>query len=130
MYAPVFPVPINIPQRGRVAVIGDDQDAVLRLLQSNADGPPDRNPAPGDFLWNELWTAGPDQALDVDRGWAPAFSVKQVDGGDWPCDVPISGGVPRAGVLRSPVAGIPDTSLARHRPRALGPRGTALVGPR
>jgi len=127
VYAPVFQGPINIPQRGRMAVIGDDQDAVLRLLQGNADGPSDRNPAPGDFLWNELRTADPDQALAVDRGLAPAFSVKQVDGGDWPCDVPISGGVPRAGVLRWPASRI---SLARRRPRALGPRGTALVGPR
>lgn len=52
----VYVEPREIPGRGRYAVVGDPRGAPLALLRSASGDPPDREPANGEWLWNELWT--------------------------------------------------------------------------
>ncbi|MCF7983673.1 MAG: VOC family protein [Thiohalocapsa sp.] len=110
--APVFQSPVFLAQRGRMAVIGDPEEAVLTLLQSNTGDPPDREAGAGDFLWNELWSTDPASAVDFYTGLVPAFDVKLLEGDAGPYRILKSGGLPRAGVLASPVPQMPATWMA------------------
>lgn len=110
--APVFQEPLEVPQRGRMAVIADNQGAVLTLLQSIAGDPSDREVSVGDFLWNEHWSADPERAADFYTGLIPAFSVTVPDGDAKPYRILKSAGLPRAGILASPVPQMPSTWMA------------------
>jgi predicted enzyme related to lactoylglutathione lyase len=110
--APVFQEPLEVPQRGRMAVIADDQGAVLTLLQGNTGDPPDREAGAGDFLWNEHWSADPQRATDFYTGLVPAYSVTMAGDDAQPYRILKSAGLPRAGVLATPVAQKPSTWMA------------------
>jgi hypothetical protein len=53
----VFTPPTSLGDRGHIAVVADQQGAVLALLQTRAGDPPDhaQTPSQGEFLWDELW---------------------------------------------------------------------------
>lgn len=56
--------PRNVPDRGRVAVVGDPQGAILALITTSAgDPPPDRVPQTNQWMWIELWTTSTDRAF-------------------------------------------------------------------
>lgn len=48
--------PLDMPQRGRGALVSDVQGAQIVLLRSKGGDPLDTTPKVGDWLWNELWT--------------------------------------------------------------------------
>ena len=53
----VFTPPTSLGDRGHIAVVADQQGAVLALLQTRDGDPPDvtKTPSQGEFLWDELW---------------------------------------------------------------------------
>lgn len=56
--------PTDLPDRGRYAVIEDQQGAFLVLLRSASGDPPDGGALEaGDWLWTELWTTDASAAL-------------------------------------------------------------------
>ena len=128
----VFQAPLDIPQRGTVAVIADPQGAVLTLFESRDGDPADRVPETGDWLWNEIWSSDPDATLAFYRSLVPAYEIADADdarGGKY--RYLTANGVPRVGVLPNPVAGIADTWMAYVRvpnPAAAAAAAEALGG--
>jgi len=127
----VFQPPLDVPRRGRLAVIGDDQGAVLTVLTSHSGDPVDRAPEVGGWLWNELWTTDLEQALAFYTGLVPAYAVTRVGKGEAGYTLLEAGGKPRAGVLPSPVEAMPDTWLPYVRvtdPDAVARQAEVLGG--
>lgn len=54
--------PLDMPQRGRGALVSDAQGAQIVLLHSKSGDPLDATPKIGDWLWNELWTSNPKES--------------------------------------------------------------------
>ncbi|MFO8152946.1 VOC family protein [Thioalkalivibrio sp.] len=110
----VFQRPLDIPQRGTVAVVADPLGAVLTLLEPRDGDPVDRVAAPGDWLWNEIWSSDPEATLAFYQSLVPAYTVEAV-GDDGAYRYLSSGGVPRVGVVQKPVDRIADTWMAYVR---------------
>jgi predicted enzyme related to lactoylglutathione lyase len=124
----VFQAPIDIPQRGSMAVIGDPEGAVVTLLEPRAGDPADRPAGPGDWLWNEIWTSDPDATLAFYRSLVPAFTVGRADDAAEGYPYLSAGGVPRVGVLPKPVAEIADTWVSYIK--VMDPAATAAAAER
>lgn len=132
----VFQAPVDIPQRGRVAVVGDPQGAVLTLLQARTGDPPDRRPDDGDWLWNEIWSSDADATLAFYQQLVPAYAPGAATPGGY--RYLSAEGKPRVGVRPKPVDGIKDTWMAYVRvadPKAIAAAaeplgGEVLVAPR
>jgi predicted enzyme related to lactoylglutathione lyase len=56
--------PVDMPLRGRGVLVRDSLGAHLVLLHAQDGDPDDREPALGDWLWNEIWTNAPDKTID------------------------------------------------------------------
>lgn len=52
----VLTPPTDFADRGRLALVEDDQGAAIALLETRDGDPPDQPPVVGGFLWDELWT--------------------------------------------------------------------------
>jgi predicted enzyme related to lactoylglutathione lyase len=116
---------------GRTARIADPQGAELCLLKNKTGDPPDApQTPPGRFLWNELHTSDPTQALAFYEK-VLGFSHRSVDMG--PGDtyhILSKGGVERGGVTSHLPSGVPphwlpyvavdDTDATIARARKLG----------
>ncbi|MCG6942358.1 MAG: VOC family protein [Thiohalocapsa sp.] len=122
----VFQAPVEIPERGRVAVVGDPQGAVLTLLQSRDGDPPDRPIPNGGWLWNELWSSDPRLAIAFYRRLLPAYQEASAKRDAY--TYLESQGQPRVGVLPNPVSGIKDTWMAYVR--VADPAATAAAAER
>jgi hypothetical protein len=122
----VFQAPLDIPQRGHVAVIGDPQGAVVTLLEGRTADPPDRPPSIGTWLWNEVWSADPDAALAFYRQLVPAFETGTAASGGY--QYLVADGQPRVGVRPKPVADMKETWMAYLR--VADPRATAAAAER
>lgn len=90
--------PQELRDRGRTTFVSDPQGAAVAFLQASGGDPPDREPAPGDFGWVELWT--PDMAGSL----AFYVSLGYTAGGlqisaDEPYRVLKVAGEPQAGVV-------------------------------
>ena len=110
----VFQPPVDIPQRGRVAVVGDPQGALLTLLQSRSGDPPDRSVGDGGWLWNEIWSSDPEATLAFYQDLVPDYTA--ASGADKPAYTYLKAqGEPRVGVLPNPVPDIKDTWVAYVR---------------
>jgi len=48
--------PVEIPGRGTLAVVSDPRGALIGYVKAIGGDPPDRHPAIGEFMWDELWT--------------------------------------------------------------------------
>lgn len=46
----------DYPDRGRIAVVGDAQGAVMALIRAEGGDPPDEEVRTNDWAWMELWT--------------------------------------------------------------------------
>jgi predicted enzyme related to lactoylglutathione lyase len=124
----VFQPPVNIPQRGRVAVIGDPQGGVLTLLESADGDPADRTPQDGDWLWNEIWSSDPEATLSFYQRLVPEFSPATAGDGDGAYRYLSSADKPRVGVLPKPVDGMPHTWVGYVR--VADPAATAAAAER
>ncbi|MGH8549037.1 MAG: VOC family protein [Methylococcales bacterium] len=56
--------PQTIPERGRLAIVSDPQDAQLVLLHAESGDPPDRPLAMNEWLWDELWIREKSAAIE------------------------------------------------------------------
>ena len=104
----VFTPPTSLGDRGHIAVVADQQGAVLALLQTRAGDPPDNvhTPSPGEFLWDELWAE--DVAGSVQfYGQLAQYSVLEETLGTQASPVEYhvlkSSGLARAGIRPNPV---------------------------
>ena len=66
---------MDVPQRGRFALISDNRGAQLGLLRSASGDPLDVPPASGDWLWNELWS----NDLSASLAFYQALAAYQVE---------------------------------------------------
>lgn len=94
--------PRDLAGRGRIAVVGDGQGAIVGLLRSSVGDPPDRSPRPGDWFWTELWAADVERATEFygDLVGYAAESKTILD--DIEYDYFSRDGVPRAGIIHNP----------------------------
>ena len=106
----VFQAPLNIPQRGTMAVVADPKGAVLTLLEPRDGDPADRAAEAGDWLWNEIWSSDPEATLAFYQSLVPAYTVERAEYGDY--RALSAGGVPRVGVVQKPIDRIADTWVA------------------
>lgn len=107
----VFQAPVEIPQRGRLAVVADPQGALLTLLEPREGDPPDRPARPGDWLWSEIWSSDPEATLAFYQSLVSAYRVERVaENSEY--RFLSAGGIPRVGVVRKPVERIADTWMA------------------
>jgi predicted enzyme related to lactoylglutathione lyase len=126
----------ELPGRGRVAVLKDPQGAAFGVLQSSHGDPEDRVPALNTWMWNEIWTDDLAAAADYYEklfGYELATAnIRNIDYEYFERD-----GKPRAGLLKKPDPGIPNTWLCylrvadvasvTNKARALG--ATVLMAP-
>ncbi len=106
----VLTAPVDLAERGRLAVVADPQGALFTLLQTNAGDPLDDVDADtGGFLWDELWTEDVSAAADFYRQLADFADEDNVglDGAmNGQYRLLRSQGKPRAGIMKMPVDGL------------------------
>jgi hypothetical protein len=122
----IFQPPVDVPQRGRVAVVGDPQGAVLTLLEPRAGDPADRRIDEGEWLWNEVWSSDPEATIGFYRRLVPDYV--EADIGKEAYTYLKAHGQPRIGVLPKPVERIKDTWMAYVR--VADPAATASAAER
>lgn len=124
----VLEPPSDIPGVGRRARIADPQGAELCVMKNSSGDPPDPTATqPGRFVWNELHTTHPEQALAFYEK-VLGFSHRTMDMGPAGAYHVLSrGGVDRGGVTSHLPAGVaphwlpyvavddPDGTVARAR---------------
>lgn len=98
--------PENVPDRGRLAIVGDNKGAIVALVRSPTGDPPDREAQSGDWLWTELWTTDiAESAAFYEAVVGYQHGARAVDGlGDY--YVMSYGDQPRAGVVKIPWEGV------------------------
>lgn len=129
--ATVYQAPLDIPQRGIVAVIADPQGAVVTLLEPHGGDPADRSAEPGDWLWDEVWSSDPEATLAFYQSLVPGYTVGRAGDDESTYRYLSAGGAPRVGVLPKPVERIADTWMAYVRvsdPTAVAAAAEALGG--
>lgn len=98
----VLEAPRNVPERGRFAIVEDDQGAVVVFLRSAQGDPPDRRSVDNEWIWAELWAPDPDGAAEFYRATVgyDAKTITEPDGSDYV--VLVHGGKPKTGIVRLP----------------------------
>ncbi len=113
----VLQAPVDLPNRGRMAVFADPQGAVFAALRSQSGDPPDvATTRPGDWAWVELWTTDVEGAHHFYRRLV-GYQYAAVHGGSYH----IFGrqDVPRAGVVEIQWKGVEPNWLPYVRVRDL-----------
>ena len=111
----VFSAPVDVAERGRLAVVADSQGALFALLQTSLGDPVDRDEVGvGEFLWNELWTGDIDAAGAfygrlADYQTEDIEVVRQSSGEQARYRLMQSQGRPRLGIMKNPVDGLQPT---------------------
>ena len=131
----VITPPTDLRRRGKLAVVGDAEGALLGLLQTRDGDPADRRPEIGEFLWDELWTT------DVDRATAFYENVAGLKAADWDVDedqeagatyrLLKAGDTPRFGIMPNPLDGLGPVWVSYIRvedPAAITARASDLGG--
>ena len=127
----VLTPPQDVAERGRIALVEDSQGAALALLQTRNGDPADREPAVGDFLWDEVWPVDLDQAITfyqrvtgLQPGVYPANRGQQYR-------YMTDADKPRFGLLQQPVEALSPTWVSYVRvqqPESIAARVTELGG--
>lgn len=103
--------PVDLPGRGRVALVADPEGARFGLLASGSGDPPDVMPDAGSWLWHELWAGSVNSAAGFYRETV-GYSIKPT--GRAPGKIEqhlVAGGFPRAGIIEQRVSGLPSAWL-------------------
>lgn len=95
----VTEAPRDLPNRGRIAVVRDNQNALLALVSSSTGDPPLERTQVGGWLWTELWTRDADASLAFYEGLAGYEPVPYEDQGPGTYHVLQRDGLNLAGVL-------------------------------
>jgi len=107
----VFTPPTSLGDRGEIAIVADQQGALLALLQTRDGDPMDSNETTvqGGFLWNELWAGDVGEATKFYSHLAK-YSIEEETLGsvETPVEYRVlkSQGRPRAGIRLNPVEGL------------------------
>lgn len=98
----VLEAPDELPDRGRLAVVADDQGAMLMLLRASSGDPLVSNDATGTWAWAELWTRDIDKAVAFYEK-AIGYRSVRVEGADGqPPVVLTTEEAPRATIVQIP----------------------------
>jgi predicted enzyme related to lactoylglutathione lyase len=127
----VFTPPTELADRGRIAVVADPEGALFALLQTKDGDPVDAEPAPNDFLWNELWANDIDAAANFYRRLMGYDLEEEVVTADTSYHYLSSNGTPRVGILPNPIEGLQPlwaTYIRVTDPAAICARVEALGG--
>jgi hypothetical protein len=104
--------PVDLPGRGRVALVADPEGARFGLLATGAAGdPPDVMPEAGGWLWHELWAGSVNSAARFYKETV-GYSIKPT--GRTPGKIEqhlVAGGFPRAGIIEQSASGLPSAWL-------------------
>ncbi len=121
----------DLPKRGRVAVVSDPQGALVAFVRADGGDPPDREAAPGDWLWSELWTTDTDAAMSFYESLV-GYRREAFDAGvSRPYHILRTGDRARAGVMEIPFDGVRPNWLPYVRvedPAAVAARAETLGG--
>jgi predicted enzyme related to lactoylglutathione lyase len=93
--------PVDAPERGRLALVSDQEGALLLLVRSASGDPPDQDPAIGNWLWRELWTHDVAAAIAFYSALAD-YDNEEVELAGLPYHVLRDEVRPRAGVVEAP----------------------------
>ncbi|MDB6093465.1 MAG: glyoxalase family protein [Verrucomicrobia bacterium] len=127
------------PDRGIQAIIADNEESTVGLLQSTSGDPPDDEPDPGEWNWFELYARQPESTAGFYHqvfGYTAALDTRTERKGDFLLS---TGEDPRAGVAPLPerddaqpgwlgVIRVSDLDAKLAKVKALG--GEVLVPPR
>jgi predicted enzyme related to lactoylglutathione lyase len=91
--------PQELPHRGRVAVVRDNQGALLALVSSPTGDPPLNRTEVGGWMWTELWTRDAEASLGFYEGMFGYQAVEYDDRTSAAYYLLQRGGVNFAGVL-------------------------------
>jgi len=94
--------PTDLNERGKIAVVTDSDGALFAILETRDGDPEDREPAAGEFMWDEVWTSNVDAAMDFYRQVTPMQPVSK-DLGSVNYRGLQSQGRPRIGMLQNPM---------------------------
>lgn len=129
--------PKTIPERGRLAIVSDPQDAQLVLLHAASGDPPDGPLAMYEWMWDELWTHQKEQAIEFYSLLAGYTHELIRDESGRGYDLLKTGTHPRAGIavisvenvrpMWLPYIRVPDPNQMAERVEELG--GRVIVAP-
>lgn len=111
----VLTPPTDVADRGRLALIEDNQGAFIALLETRDGDPPETDAPIGGFLWDELWASDVDAATDF------YVAVTGASRGDYRIDAQrsyrylASDGEARAGILPRPDEELPPVWVSYLR---------------
>ena len=91
--------PIEVPGRGRVAVLRDPQQAAVGIVHSPGGDPAEREPVVNEWLWDEVWTEDVPSAMSFYQGLVGGLEVAQSEVYDDVYDYLVAEGKPRFGFL-------------------------------
>ncbi len=123
--------PVDVAERGLLALVEDSQGAALALLQTRDGNPLDGDTPVGGILWDELWTEDAEGAIAFYRAIAPydADDRATASGASYRCLT--ANGRPRVGILKNPAPGLAPTWVTYIRtadPRSITTGVEALGG--
>ncbi|UCD24814.1 MAG: VOC family protein, partial [Gemmatimonadota bacterium] len=123
--------PVDLAERGRLAVVSDPQGALVALVRSTSGDPIDGDPPINEWLWTELWTTDVTAAEEFYHQLVGyEFETRELYE-ETTYRVFMRDGKPRAGILEIQREGIPPNWLAYVRvedPVSLAARVEALGG--
>ena len=130
----VYRGPLDMPDRGRGALVSDPQGAQLLLLHTTGGDPEDKEPAIGSWLWHELWSNDIEASLGFYQKLAGYdYAGEKTDylillkDEQWRAGIRYVSN-PERGMRWVPVVRVTDTEDTAERIKELG--GEVLVGPR
>lgn len=116
--ARVLAGPLEVPGRGRLAVLADPQGAVFGVMSSRRDDGQEALPAPGEWIWHTLFTNDHDAAVSFYQDLVDyeVFPAPQADTtGGMPMQTILASG----GYARASANGMPSSWSGTH-PHWLG----------
>ncbi len=112
--------PVDVGDRGQLALVRDEQGAYFAVLQTRDGDPPDEEIGVGTFMWDELWTSESRAARKLYRT-VFGYDARQVvlDSGER-FSYLASENTPRVAVLDMPVPGMAPTWVSYIRVEDVG----------
>jgi len=124
--------PVDLPGRGRLAIVTDPQGAVVAYLRAVSGDPPDSDHVdPGRWMWTELWS----HDIAASKEFYGKLVGYELDSKTILEDIEYTffakGGVPRAGIIENPIKEVRSNWLPYVRvddPAAMAERVAELGG--
>jgi predicted enzyme related to lactoylglutathione lyase len=105
----------DVSERGRIALIEDNQGAALALLQTRDGDPADRVPPVGDFLWDEVWPDDLARSLAFYKQLTGLRAAAHVTSSERQYQYMATASTPRFGLVQQPVEELSPTWVSYVR---------------